>query len=109
MSPDKIYDKIKENFRRTCWDRKERIYAYMKSKDYIPLRLEELAAVLDVPQTDMADFTQLLDELLNEGKIFLTKRKRFEASQKQGLVAGDLRLQRILAFWVCYTGWCRHG
>lgn len=72
-------------------DRKERIYAYMLSKEYIPLRLEELAAVLDVPAEDMDELALILDELLREGKIFLTKRKRYEASQKQGLTAGRLR------------------
>lgn len=72
-------------------DRKERIYKYMKSKTYIPLRLEELAAVLDVPKADMGAFTEILDALLAEGKISRTKRGRFEVSRKQGLVAGWLR------------------
>lgn len=58
-------------------ERKEKILLYMKSKDYVPLKLNELTAVLDVPEEDRDELTGILDELCNEGKIYLTKKKRY--------------------------------
>lgn len=71
-------------------DRKERIYQYINSKEYIPLPKPELAAVLCVPDEDMEEFAQLLDELVAEGKIFLTKKKRYDSTARAGFIRGKL-------------------
>lgn len=72
-------------------NRKERIYQYLKSEQYIPLKYEELKAVLEVPKEADAEFRTILEELQSEGKIYTTKRGRYEASGSQDTITGVLR------------------
>ncbi len=72
-------------------DRKEKIYLYMNSADYTPLNFEELRIVLDVPQSDIAEFYGILAELISEGKIFLSKKKRYTPCSLGNLFPGKLR------------------
>ena len=74
-------------------DRKEKIFEYIKSEEYIPLKTDELVAVLGVPESDFDEFHAILDELIMEGKIFLTKKQRYMASDKNTVV-GKLRCNR---------------
>ena len=71
-------------------DRKERVLAYIKSKEYLPLKLEELAAVLGVPGEDIGELEKILSELCSEGRIFKTKRKRYEPDNSEKKVVGTL-------------------
>lgn len=57
--------------------RKERIYQYLKSKEYIPLNFDELITVLDVPKEDGEALLSILNELINEQKVFITKKGRY--------------------------------
>ncbi len=68
--------------------RKERIYEFMQQKEYLPLRLEELAAVLEVPVDDIPLLAGILNELQQEGKIVQTKKKRFAPTESLGLITG---------------------
>ncbi|MDD6214227.1 MAG: ribonuclease R [Firmicutes bacterium] len=63
-------------------DRKEKVYAYISSKEYIPLTFEELADVLCVPDSDKSILKKILDTLAAEGKIFLSKKKRYASCEK---------------------------
>lgn len=72
-------------------DRKERIFSYINSTEYIPLTLDELALVLDVPKEDLEEFCQILEELVQEGRIFLTKKKRYAPCGKNETFSGTLR------------------
>lgn len=58
-------------------DRKEKIFAYINSKEYIPLKFNEIATVLDVPKEDETQLTEILNELCVEGKIYVTKKGRY--------------------------------
>ena len=58
-------------------DRKEKIFLYISSKEYTPLTFEELKISLDVPNEDLPQFFSILEELIFEGKIFLSKNKRY--------------------------------
>lgn len=58
-------------------DRKERVFAYISSKEYIPLKFEELMTVLDVPAEAGDELKQILDELCRERKIYITKKERY--------------------------------
>ena len=73
-------------------NRKEKIFAYIKSKEYVPLRKDELKIVLDVPDEDMSEFLSILDELCSEGRIYITKKGRYVAADsKTSVMAGKLR------------------
>ncbi len=69
-------------------ERKERILEYMKSDGYIPLTMEELGAVLAVPETEFEEFVGLLAALVAEGRVQKSKNKRFTA---RNTVRGRLR------------------
>ncbi len=71
-------------------DRKDKIFSYINSKEYIPLKFDELKIMLEVPDTDISEFKNILDILINEGKIFLTKKMRYESTKKAGFISGRL-------------------
>lgn len=72
-------------------DRKEKIYKYITSPEYVPLKFNEMAVVLDVPESDMIEFSKILDSLVYEGKIYKTKRGRYcVADVKNRMISGTL-------------------
>ena len=72
-------------------DRKEKIYRYITSAEYVPLKFNEMAVVLDVPESDMIEFSKILDSLVYEGKIYKTKRGRYcVADVKNRMISGTL-------------------
>ncbi len=72
-------------------ERKDKIFAFMNEESYVPLTLSELALVLCVPEDDMDEFQDILNELIFEGKIFVSKKGRYAVSEKNLLFAGVLR------------------
>lgn len=72
-------------------ERKEKIFLYINSKEYIPLTFEELCIMLDVPDEDTEELSSILDELIFEGKIFLTKKQRYAPCDGHSICAGILR------------------
>lgn len=58
-------------------DRKERILSYINSKEYVPLKFDELATVLSVPREDYEKLSAILDELISEGRVILSKKRRY--------------------------------
>ncbi len=72
-------------------ERKERIVSFMREDAYKPLLFKELMAVLDVPKTDIEEFTSVLEELESEGKIFKTHRDRYGVPDRMNLVVGRLQ------------------
>ena len=85
-------------------DRKERILAYMHSEFYVPLKFDELMAVLSVPKEDADELQAILDSLITEGRIVLTKKGRYMSSGVgASAVAGKLRANAngFFGFVVC--------
>ncbi|EPR11991.1 ribonuclease R [Ruminiclostridium papyrosolvens] len=72
-------------------ERKERIVAFMRDKAYKPLLFKELIMVLDVPEEDIELFTQVIDELEEEGRIFKTHGKRYGVPSRLNLVTGRIQ------------------
>lgn len=60
-------------------NRKEKLFAFISDENYIPLKLNEIAVLLDVPKSDLDELRILLDELICEGKIYLTKKNKYIA------------------------------
>lgn len=72
-------------------DRKERIFSYISSNTYVPLKFNELAIVLDVPEEDLIELSRILDSLVREGRIYKTKKGRYCVVSTKGLtVSGKL-------------------
>ena len=73
-------------------DRKEKILGFISSAEYIPMKADEIAVMLDVPKDDYDEFYSILNELSYEGKIYETKRGKYTAVDNQSdMVAGVLR------------------
>lgn len=72
-------------------ERKEKIYLYISSDEYTPLTFDELRTSLDVPEDDLPMLYSLLEELIHEGKIFLSKKKRYAPCTKNLMYPGILR------------------
>lgn len=72
-------------------NRKERIIAFMKEEAYKPLLFDELVIVLDVPESDIEMFREMMNELESEGRVFKTKRDRYAVPERVNLVTGRLQ------------------
>jgi ribonuclease R len=72
-------------------DKKARIEAFINQKSYHPLLFDELAVVLDVPSEDRELFRCALEELEAEGRIIKTRKNRYAALKKMGVVAGSFQ------------------
>lgn len=68
--------------------REEKILAYINNEMKAPLKPEELAIVLDVPQNDMAEFNMLLHALIEDCLVIETKRGKIAPLSTQNLVNG---------------------
>jgi ribonuclease R len=67
-------------------ERKKVIYELMCDELYIPMKMKEIAILLQVPKEEREDLKLVLDELLAEGKIEVSKKGKFSKSQGQFLV-----------------------
>lgn len=60
-------------------EKKKKILKVINDKHYKPLKQKELAFLLQVEQKDREEFRQLLEELVKEGKVLLTKRGKYQS------------------------------
>ena len=58
-------------------DRKEKILEFIKDKDYIPMKLKEMAQILQVPKEDAKELKNILDELEAEYKIRKNRKNKY--------------------------------
>lgn len=75
-------------------EKKKKILNVIKDKHYKPLKQKELAFLLQVEQKDREEFRQLLEELVKEGKVLLTKRGKYQPLfdvTKIGMFCGNPR------------------
>ena len=72
-------------------ERKNKIVEFMKESSYRPLRLSELAVILDVPKEDREQMAQMLEDLEQEGAIYKTNKDRYGIPERMNLVVGRLQ------------------
>lgn len=60
-------------------ERKKKILNVINDKHYKPLKQKELAFLLQVESEDREEFRQILRELVEEGKVLLTKRGKYQS------------------------------
>ena len=61
--------------------RKDRLLALMHHKDYVPMKVKELAILLGVPKEERPRLQAVLDVLLAEGKIGISKRGKYALAE----------------------------
>ena len=64
-------------------EKKKMIYEYMTSKEYKPVKIKEMAGILQVPRREKADFHEVIDSLIHDGKIMIDNRGLLKASSDQ--------------------------
>ena len=64
-------------------EKKKMIYEYMTSKDYKPVKIKEMAGILQVPRREKVDFHEVIDSLISDGKIMIDNRGLLKASSDQ--------------------------
>ncbi len=74
--------------------RKKMIYELMSSELYVPMKIKELAILLNVTREEREELEEVLKELLAEGKIELSKRGKYSKTESKflsGIFSGSAR------------------
>ena len=61
--------------------RKKVIYDFICDDLYVPMKLKEIAMVLGVPKEQKEELKKVLDTLVEDGKITLSKRGKYTKGQ----------------------------
>ncbi len=65
--------------------RKKTIYDFLCDPIYVPMKLKEIAAVLAVPREKREELLDILNELIAEGRVELTKRGKYQKAESRRL------------------------
>ena len=84
--------------------RKKVLLDLMNDKIYVPMKIKELAIILQVSKEERPDLELVLNELLAEGKIEISKRGKYKiAKEKKELrqkeLLSDIRKALALLKW----------
>lgn len=74
--------------------RKKAVYELMCNDMYVPMKIKELAILMNVPREDRADLEEVLKALMAEGRIELSKRGKYSKSEGRflvGIFTGNIR------------------
>ena len=66
--------------------RKKVLLDLMNDKIYVPMKIKELAIILQVSKEERPDLELVLNELLAEGKIEISKRGKYKIAKEKALV-----------------------
>lgn len=58
-------------------ERKKIIMDIIGSQEYVPMKIKEIAILLNVPKEDRSDLEEVLNELLSEGRISVSKKGKY--------------------------------
>ncbi len=62
-------------------ERKNTIYTLICDDLYVPMKVKEIAMLLNIPKTNRADLQEVLDALVAEGKIEVSKKGKYAKAQ----------------------------
>lgn len=65
--------------------RKQVLESLMKDKQYVPMKIKELAIILQIPRENRGDLLEVLDELIKDGKIEQSKRGKYRIAEEHVL------------------------
>lgn len=74
--------------------RKEGMLALIEDPTYVPMKVKELAMLLDIPKEQRGELQEVLDALVAEGKIGVSKRGKYgkpEITSMTGTFTGNAR------------------
>ena len=65
--------------------RKKMVYQFICDEFYVPMKMKEMAAILQVKKDDRQDLKEILDALEAEGKIHRTQKGNYIKGQANRL------------------------
>lgn len=74
--------------------RKKTVYELLCSDMYVPMKIKELAIIMNVPREERGDLEEVLNALIEEGKIELSKRGKYTKAEGNfcvGTFTGNIR------------------
>jgi ribonuclease R len=74
-------------------DRKQAVLGVLKSKEYLPMKTKELAILFGIPKDRRNELQYVLDELMNEGRISMSKKGKY-AIASSDIVVGTFEGNR---------------
>ncbi len=75
-------------------ERREMLTRLMQEKEYVPMKLKELAILLDVPKERRQELKEVLDSLVADGKVGISKKGKYgkaELFAQNGTFSGHAR------------------
>ena len=81
--------------------RKQVLENLMRDKQYVPMKIKELAIILQIPRENRGELLEVLDELVKDGKIEQSKRGKYRIAEEHvltGKFVGNAR-----GFFVKYS------
>ncbi len=83
---------------------KERLFAFLNTKEYKPMRLKELCFLMEIPSGERDEFLDLLNSLEKDGELVRTKNNRYMPLPKD-MLTGDFMGSRKGYGFVRVTGY----
>lgn len=86
--------------------RKKVLLDLMNDKIYVPMKIKELAIILQVSKEERPDLELVLNELLAEGKIEISKRGKYKIAKEKtvtGTFVNCIRKALVLLKWTAET------
>ena len=74
--------------------RKDMLVSLFEEKSYVPMKLKELAIFLEIPKARREELKEVLDSLLEEGRIGISKKGRYGKAQdfaRVGIFSGHAK------------------
>lgn len=78
--------------------RKEMLISLMEEDTYVPMRRRELAVLLSVPSEERRVFHEILDELVSEGQVEVSKRGKYSRARHRQVVGQFMATSRGFGF-----------
>lgn len=66
-------------------ERKKMIYQFICDELYVPMKVKEIAVILNVPKTQRGELQEVLDALVAEGKIAVSAKGKYTKSESKFL------------------------
>ena len=73
-------------------EQKEKILSLMSDKEYVPMKAKEIAQIMCVPKDAYTDFIKILNELVSEYKINISKKGKYALVDDSKYKKGKLQI-----------------
>ena len=79
--------------------RKKTIYDFICDELYVPMKAKEIAMILSVPKEERESLREVLEILVSEGKIEISKKGKYVKAEKKYLSGTFTANQKGLLRW----------